>query len=286
MQFQVNNITLVDYGGTVAEDTSKTPRYLYSEGSLRITTSTPDGQTRTPEVYIDGDENSKAYLRVGSAVVRDGFIEASSVNNVAVTLIAVGASSAASTWAPTESDAYDAVPPGNAHSGFIVLRSEEEVRVDNEALFRVGDPYSCDTSDISKTCIRSAANLMAYPGSLLLNSTQQSLTGDSELRPLVLKGALGIEIGSLDGGRVRDGRLSRLDRLQSGVSSSSDDANAFPAGRPLIVARYASTSSVFQVCRSSFLLCRVERCWANPKLEPIKLLLEASCIDTWHETIF
>eukprot|EP00959_Pyramimonas_sp_CCMP1952_P332224 6956586-Pyramimonas_sp.AAC.1 len=47
---------------------------------------------------------------------------------------------------------------------------------------------------------------MAYPGSVLVNATQQSITGDSEMRPVLLKGALGIEVyshrGIAIGGRM------------------------------------------------------------------------------------
>jgi hypothetical protein len=115
-----------------------------------------------------------------------------------------------------------------------------KVRIDNEAVLRVGDPYDCKT----ETCIRPASEYMEYPGSIMLNATQQSIKGDSELRPLLLKGALGIEIGSLDGGLRTGGRLSRLDRLKDtalvGTASAiaaEDDTSKFPGGRPLIVMR-------------------------------------------------
>jgi hypothetical protein len=129
-RLQVNNITIEDKGGSTAEVASQTPRYIYTEGSLRISTNQPGWDSNIPEVWIDGNVNSngKAYFRVGSAVIRDGFVEDATITN-AVTLIGVANSAAGANWAPTTADAYDAVPPGLSHSGNIIIRSEAEVRI-------------------------------------------------------------------------------------------------------------------------------------------------------------
>jgi hypothetical protein len=253
-RFQVNNITIVDYGGSLYEDSAKTPRYLWSEGSLRITTNKDAGVNRIPEVYIDGNEDPQVYLRVGTAVLRDGFLEDDTILE-GITLLGVGTSADSSSWAPTESDSYDAVPAGNAHSGLLVLRSETEVRVDNEALFRIGDPYNCDDEN---TCVRPTVWRDAHPGSwgsILFNASQLSIFGDSEARPFLLKGSLGVEIGSIDAGAVTGGRLSRLERVLQGDDADTDDKSAFPGGRPLLVARDVEIDGCSKPCIETDGIC-------------------------------
>lgn len=292
----VNNITMHDLTDTIYDDASLSGRYVTSEtGTLRISALEGDNgdlYNFGPEVYIDGGvdhwsgDTTKVRLRVGNAIFADGFDEeqtskrkrrqllqdySSSTEDTdlyssGITLIGVGTASS-STWAPTSTDAIDAVSA--VHTGHLVLRSDSEVRVDNDASFRVGDPYICD-QDIDAygyeystgECVRPETLMnggvaSTSRASISLDSTQQKVYADSEQRPLVMQNALGIEIGSLDGGATSGGRASLMDRYIGSeyTEEMTDDAMTFQYGRPLLLVRDLEMDGCSLPCQTSDASC-------------------------------
>ena len=233
-KLQVGAITLLDTedgrSGQGEEARSK-PR-ITSKGTLRLTTfdtaltdsqptlrnemvnygdgaSNDDMNSAMSEVYIDGNEApGQARLRVGNAIIHDGFsgtskaisegypvakmvgssstsVKVDSVENVKrALLIAVGGSDAdgevAVYGAPGELDETNPAPADTMHSGMIVIRSAAEVRMDDASRLRLGVP---------------STSMGVDRGSMVIDGKRQTIVADDESESLQLHAHLGVEIG-------------------------------------------------------------------------------------------